>query len=90
MTFNQILKSKGLTQKKLVELLNKKSCFKYQQQISQWSKGIRVPDALSIYYMSQILEIFSDELLLCFLKSAGLLWLKVLYVLGRMKAFLKL
>ena len=73
MTFKQLMKIKGYTQSKLVKELNNKKCYKYQQQVSDWCSGKRLPDIISLYYISKILEVTVDDLTNCFLKSAGIL-----------------
>ena len=73
MTFKQLMKIKGYTQSKLVKELTNKNCYKYQQQVSDWCSGKRLPDIISLYYISKILEVTVDDLTNCFLKSAGIL-----------------
>lgn len=64
MTFNQLLKSKNMTQSKLSKLLAKDfKHFKYQQQISDWAMGIRYPTADSIFYIAKILNVSCDEVI---------------------------
>ena len=73
MSFKELLKSKGFTQKKLVKELNNKECYKYQQQISEWCSGKRLPDLMSAYHISRILDVTIDELVKSFLSGVELL-----------------
>ena len=79
MDFDKLLKSKGFTQQKLVEKLKLKKCYKYQQQISDWCRGVRTPDALTIYHIANILNVPIDLLVICLLKSAGEIWLSAIF-----------
>lgn len=70
MTFKQLLKSQGFTQAKLSKALIKQfGYYKYQQQISEWVKGIRLPDLDAIYYVSKVLAVSCDVLVESFMEG---------------------
>lgn len=68
MNLNELVRSCGFTQKQLVERLKKFNCYKYQQQISEWCRGIRSPDIESVYYLSKILNVSTDNIISCFIR----------------------
>ena len=64
MSLKQLIKQKNLSQQIISEILCKKyHHFKYQQQISEWCLGIRLPDILSVYYLSKILDVSTDTII---------------------------
>lgn len=69
MTFLEILKAKGFTQKSLCKHLESKNCYKYQQQVSEWCRGVRMPDLLCVYHLSKILDISIDDLTISILEG---------------------
>ncbi len=71
MSLKELFLEKNCTQSELVDQLKKMKCFKYQQQISEWMTGKRLPDAYSIWCLSKILNVQSEIVLEAALKSAG-------------------
>lgn len=68
MTFKELLKNRGYNQKSLVNRLSANyGLYKYQQQISDWITGVRLPDIESVYYMSKILKVSCGELIEMFI-----------------------
>ncbi len=64
MSLKSLIKQKGFTQKGISAIF--KNEFKYskaQQQISDWCLGNRLPDIKSVYYLSKILEVSTDEII---------------------------
>ena len=67
--FKQLLLASGFTEPMLVkELADRFNWHKYQQQVSQWANGIRLPDIESVYYMSIILQVSCEALIKIFLE----------------------
>lgn len=72
-TLKELIKNGNCTQTKLANEMQKMKCYKYQQQISEWINGVRLPDAYSIWCLSKILNVSADDVLEACLKSAGVL-----------------
>lgn len=62
MSFKQLLKKKNLTQDKVIEKMRKLKFYKYQQQVSDWVNGVRLPDLTSVYYLAQVLGVSMEEI----------------------------
>jgi len=60
MTLKELLKEKRITQEKLCRRMRKNDFCKYQQQVSEWIKGKRIPDLRSAYHLSLALECSAD------------------------------
>lgn len=72
MTFLQLLKENDFTQSALARsLATEFGHYKYQQQISEWCKGVRKPDIESVYYMSQILGVSCDDIIRSLLEEGA-------------------
>ncbi len=73
MNLKQLLKTHGLSHEMISRLLIKNKCFKYRQQVSDWVRGIRLPDLISVYYLSKILHESMEVVVEACLKSAGVI-----------------
>lgn len=71
MSLKELISKQNCTQSKLAKDLKTLNCYKYQQQVSDWMTGKRLPDAYSIWCMSKILNVSTDTVIEASLKSAG-------------------
>lgn len=70
MNFKELMRYKGYTQSKLSKKLRTEyHHYKFQQQISDWINGVRLPDIETLYYISKILNISCDDLIPMFLNK---------------------
>jgi len=63
MALKEILKQKKISQEQIVRFFLKHNHYKYQQQVSDWITGKRLPDITSVYYLSKLLNCSADEII---------------------------
>ena len=71
MPLKELFKKEKCTQEYIAQQMKVLNCKKYRQQISEWVRGERLPDAYSIWCLSKILGVSADEVLEACLESAG-------------------
>ena len=70
MDFNELLKSKGLTQSGiLMDLKTRFNCKKTQTTLSRYFNGVIIPNIQVVYYLSQIIGIDCKELIIGLLEN---------------------
>jgi len=63
MTLKELLKQKKVSQEKLVRYFLTNDHYKWQQQVSSWITGKRLPDVTSIFYIAKLLGCSTDEVI---------------------------
>lgn len=71
MSLKELMTQQNCTQSKIADELKELNCYKYQQQVSDWITGKRLPDAYSIWCLAKILRVSAETVLEASLKSAG-------------------
>jgi len=61
MTLKALLEQKKMKQSELARCFVEVKHYKFQQQISGWVNGVRLPDFWSLFYMAKILNCPVDE-----------------------------
>ena len=71
MSFRELLARRNYTQSKLIKGLKELNCKSYQQQVSEWVNGKKIPNAFSVWCISKVLGVSTDVVIEASLKSAG-------------------
>ncbi len=74
MSLKELFRQKKITQEGIcLELKDRFCVYKYQQQISDWIKGVRLIDLQSAYYISKILNVDMSLVAEASMRSVGLI-----------------
>lgn len=71
MNLKELFEENKISQGNLILKMKALKHFKYQQQVSEWLRGVRLIDTLSVYYVSKVLNCPADAVLKASMISCG-------------------